>query len=72
MFNLGSSYEEGLGVVRDYVQAHIWFDIASRLRIKNAAKKRDVIAKNTTPAQITEAQKLAQKWLREWPDSARN
>jgi len=64
MFNLGGLYEEGLGVVRNYAQAYIWFDIASRLRIKNAAKKRDVIAKNMTSAQITEAQKLALKWMR--------
>ncbi len=64
---LGDMYEKGQGVPQDYAQAHMWFNLAaSRFppgedRVK-AVKKRDKIAKRMTPAQISEAQKLAREW----------
>ncbi len=65
--NLGVAYEKGRGVPQDYVQAHMWFNLAaSRLppgeKRDKAAKNRDTVAERMTPAQISEAQKLAREW----------
>ena len=65
--DLGFMYGEGRGVPQDYVQAHMWFDIAAaNLAIKQerdtAVRNRDKVAAKMTPAQIAEAQKLAQEW----------
>ncbi len=64
---LGVAYYNGQGVPQDYVQAHMWFILAaSRFppgedRDK-AVENRDIVAKRMTPAQISEAQKLAREW----------
>ncbi len=57
----------GQGVPRDYVQAHMWFNLAASKSPPGedrdkAAKNRDNVAKVMTPAQISEAQKLAREW----------
>ncbi len=65
--NLGLMYHNGQGVTQDYAQAHMWFDLAAsrfppgEMRDK-AVKNRDIVAKMMTPAQISEAQKLAREW----------
>ncbi len=65
-FNLGAMYAEGLGVPQDYAQAHMWFNLAASSPPgedrDNAVKNRDILAKRMTPAQISEAQKLAREW----------
>ena len=65
--NLGVMYYNGLGVPQDYVQAHMWYNLAaSRLSPggdrDRAAKNRDIVAIWMTPAQISEAKKLAREW----------
>ncbi len=66
-FNLGTMYANGQGVPQGDTQAHMWFNLAaSRFppgedRDK-AVKYRDIVAKMMTPAQISEAQKLAREW----------
>ena len=65
--NLGLMYYNGEGVSQDYVQAHMWFDLAaSRFPPGEdrdlAVKNREIVAKRMTPAQISEAQKLAREW----------
>ena len=65
--SLGVMYDNGKGVPLDYAQAHMWYNLAaSRLRPGElryeAAKNRDDVAKRMTPAQISEAQKLAREW----------
>ncbi len=65
--NLGVMYGVGEGVPQDYVQAHVWYSLAAfsfppgedRDRV---VKNRDIIAEKMTPAQISEAQKLAREW----------
>ncbi len=65
--NLGGMYGNGQGVTQDYVQAHMWYNLAvsksppGEDRDK-AVKNRDLLAKMMTPAQISEAQKLAREW----------
>jgi TPR repeat protein len=49
-------------VPKDYVQAHKWYSLAGANGHKKAAVHRDRLAKQMTPAQIAEAQKLAREW----------
>ena len=65
-FNLGFMYHQGHGAPQDYIQAHMWYNLSAAQSITNAAKNRDLIAKDMTPAQIAEAQKLAQEWKPKW------
>ena len=67
---IGSMYEDGRGVPQDYVQAHMWLNLAAsgysdkseeKLR-EIVIKERDRVAAKMTPAQIAEAQKLAREW----------
>jgi TPR repeat protein len=60
-FNLGIMYVYGSGV-QDYVQAHMWWNLAAVSGDEDAIKNRDKVAKKMTPAQIAEAQKLAREW----------
>jgi TPR repeat protein len=60
--NLGSSYANGEGVDRDYVQAHMWFALAASRGNEQAEEHRDKISKLMTPAQIADAQKMAGEW----------
>ena len=66
-YNLGLLHEKGRGVPQDYVRAYAWHDIAAssfppgKDRDK-AVERRDIVAATMTPAQISEAQKLAREW----------
>lgn len=62
--NLGVMYFKGEGVPQDYVQAHMWVSLAVAQGLPTSAKTRDIIAQCMTPAQIAEAQRLAQEWNR--------
>ncbi len=55
-------YANGQGVPQDYVQAHMWLNLAGAQGNKVAAKNRDIVAKLMTPAQLAEAKRLAGKW----------
>ncbi len=61
-FFLGVMFENGFGVPQDYVQAHMWYHLAGANGHKDAVMLRERLAKQMTPAQITEAQNLAQEW----------
>ncbi len=66
-YNLGVMYHNGQGVPQDYVQAHMWYNLdASRYppgqHRDTAVRYRDAIANMMTPAQISEAEKLAREW----------
>ena len=61
-FSLGVMYSKGRGVPQDYVQAHMWDNLAAAQDIEDARKGRDKLAEHMTPAQIAEAQRLAREW----------
>ena len=66
-FNLGIMYHYGQGVPQDYVQAHMRYNLAASrfppgVNRDKSVSNRDIIAKTMTPAQISEAQKLAREW----------
>jgi len=62
-FNLGVMYQEGRGVLQDYVQAHMWASLAAAQNQENATKLRAALAEGMAPAQIAEAQRLAREWM---------
>jgi S1-C subfamily serine protease len=67
-FELGHLYEAGRGVPQDYVQAHMWMNLAASRydaihvqgQREKAIKDRNRLASLMSPTQITEAQRLAQ------------
>jgi TPR repeat protein len=61
-WKLGLMYEDGEGVIQEYVEAHKWYNISAANGGERGAELRDVLAKRMTPAQIAEAQKLAREW----------
>ncbi|HCQ98110.1 MAG TPA: hypothetical protein DIU48_01730 [Acidobacteria bacterium] len=65
-FNLGVKYATGQGVPQDYVQAHMWFNLAALRSTgeerESAVEARNVVADRMTPIQIAEAQRLAREW----------
>jgi TPR repeat protein len=68
--NLGLMYASGKGVPEDYIQAHMWFNLAASSfpasdaeNRDNAVKSRDLLAAKLTPEQIAEAQALAREWM---------
>ena len=63
-YNLGVMYAYGMGVLKDYVYAHMWENIAATNGNKLGAKLRDDFEKKMTPADISAAQKLARECVR--------
>jgi len=59
---LGLMYERGDGVQRDYIQAYMWYILGAANGSERGIALRDTLAKQMTPEQIDEAQKLAQEW----------
>ena len=66
-FNLGAAYGIGEGVPEDYVESHKWLNLAasraSAEKQKQFAETRDGVAQLMTPAQLAEAEKLANEWM---------
>jgi len=56
---VGLMYYKGRGVPQDYVRAHMWINLAAATGDETAREERDLITKKMTPAQISEAEKLA-------------
>ena len=60
---LGAMYYNGYGVPQDYVQAHVWWNLAAAQGYEISREARDLVAAKMTPAKIEEAQRLAREWL---------
>ena len=63
--NLGIMYKLGNGVLQDNVQAHMWFNVAVVNGRNISQSYRNEVAKLMTPANISEAKRLAREWLAE-------
>jgi uncharacterized protein len=59
---LGLSYATGLGVPQDNIHAYMWLSLAAARSDQDAISNRNRVARQLTPAQIAEAQKLAREW----------
>ena len=60
-------YHRGDGVPQDYVQAHMWWNLAAAQGNEYGIEHRDLVAGHLTPSQIEEAQRLAREWLAAHP-----
>ena len=64
--NLGFLYRTGRGVPQDQVQAHMWYDLAVSRATGEAReialRNRDLTASQLTPADLSEALRLAREW----------
>ena len=60
------SYEQGLVVPQDFIEAHKWWNLAASRSSGDShadyAKARDRLARQMTPHQVGEAQKRAREW----------
>ena len=59
---LGRMYERGQGIPQDFIQAQKWYTLSSAHGEQRAAEARDALAKQMTPVQIAEAERLAREW----------
>ena len=66
-YRMGTMFRDGKGVIQDYVQAHMWFNIAmaEEKNIDSTRKSTNEIEKKMTPNQIAEAQKMAREWVKD-------
>ena len=64
--SLGFMYVGGEGVPQDYVQAHMWLNLAASRATGeergSAVQGRDIVASQLTPDDLSEAQRLAREW----------
>ena len=66
--NLGVAYALGKGVRRNWVQAHMWFNLAAIEGEERAMDYCVKIARRMTSDQIADAQRLAREWKPIMPD----
>ena len=57
-------YAFGWGVLKDYVYAHMWGNIAASNGYEDGANVRNVATAKMTPADLSTAQRLARKCVR--------
>ena len=60
---VGGMYATGQGVIRDWVFAHMWGNLAASNGDENGVKLQDLAAKNMTPSQLENAQDLARECI---------
>ena len=60
-FNLGLAYGTGKGVPKDLVTAYAWYNLAAAQGHEVATKNRAIVARQMTPNQIAEAQRLSRQ-----------
>ncbi|MDA1070867.1 MAG: peptidoglycan-binding protein, partial [Proteobacteria bacterium] len=59
---LGQLYQEGLGVGRDAVQAHRWYDLAAAKGQERAAEVLRALERTMSSGQIADAHTLSARW----------
>ena len=62
MLALGQAYVRGLGIPQDYVEAHMWLNLAAARGDPQAPAERDALAGDMTAEQRAEAQRQAREW----------
>ena len=63
LFELGTLYEYGEGVLQDNVMAHMWHNISSANGNEKAGERRDEIAALMIPADVSKAQSMARECM---------
>ncbi|MYD95039.1 MAG: hypothetical protein F4Y02_15415 [Chloroflexi bacterium] len=62
MLALGRLYVQGLGAPQDFVEAHMWLNLAASRGNAEAAGERNALSARMTPQQVATAQERASKW----------
>jgi uncharacterized protein len=60
---LGEMYERGLGVPQDYVEAHMWYNVAAASGSDEAALNREELSRMMSASQIQSAQERATRCI---------
>jgi len=60
-------YSEGKGVARNYVTAHMWFNISGVRGYEDGRKNRVFLEKLMLPSQLALAQQQASEWMKLHP-----
>lgn len=63
-FCLGVMYANGFGVPKDYIQAHLWLNLAGVNGDKKTEELRNFVERHMTPFDISDAQSLAREWMK--------
>ena len=62
-YNLGIMYNNGHGVVTDYVRAYMWFNLGAYNGNTLGSQNKASITQDMTSAQITKAQEMSSRCL---------
>jgi localization factor PodJL len=71
-FNLGILSAKGVGVPQDLEQSYKWFALVAKTGDRDAAAKRDEVAKALRPEQLTKARQAVELWKAKPVDQAAN
>jgi TPR repeat protein len=63
LFELGMLYATGCDVEPNLVLAHKWFNLAAMRGNRAALNHRMELAREMSPAEVAEAQRLAREWI---------
>jgi TPR repeat protein len=66
--DIGVMYRDGQGVPVRPIDAYMWFSLSAQNGNRNAAAERDLIARDFTSAQLTEAQRRVREWTQKRED----
>lgn len=64
LYKLGLIYATGQGGATDFVQAHMWFNLAASRGFEAAKDSRRELADMMSMSEVAEAQKRAREWLK--------
>ncbi|MDE2739831.1 MAG: ankyrin repeat domain-containing protein [Paracoccaceae bacterium] len=62
MLALGRAYAQGLGVLRNKIEAHKWFNLAASRGVFEALEEREKLEENMTDSELAEANDIAKQW----------
>jgi localization factor PodJL len=71
-FNLAILLARGLGAAQDLGQSYTWFAIAAAQGDDEAAKKRDEVSRQLSPAELSAARQAVERWKARPVDPAAN
>ena len=71
-YNLAVILAWGMGTTRNPVEAYKWFALAAKAGDPEAAAKRDELARELSPSDLTAAKALAEAWRARTTDRAAN
>ena len=61
-YSVGSMYESGAGVERDSAEAYFWYSLASHSGVKHSITRRDEVAAELSPEQLSALKKRVSEW----------